>query len=161
MDGSTLTPTDHHHASHENRRQTDTRLARVEAEIESLGRGMRDLTNIVRDLASAFHGSQRTQWGPLLTAVSVVLVIGGLMFTFYARDQSRFDRTVTMVFEHVRDGHPMWVAERVENVSDRVDHVAAKFDEQERWAHQHMAEDARHEGSTDERLRALERAVFP
>jgi hypothetical protein len=67
-------------------------------------------------------------WGWMFSGVSLIIGIGALVVTGLTADITRIEKSVgsltDSVYEHVRDGHPRRIEERVKRVADMVEGLA-------------------------------------
>lgn len=81
-------------------KQIESRMAAAEANIDSLGQSVRQLTHTVGDLAStttdgfkelqrSINEGKKTTWAPFAIAVTLVLAVAGAFSSGYVRDQNR------------------------------------------------------------------------
>ena len=90
--------------------ELDSRIVRVEAQIEALGKSVKDLADVVKTMT-------RTNWGVIFSGIATLLAVGVLYVSPFIKDLEAFRRDLTnqesLFLGHIRDGHPSRIEQRI------------------------------------------------
>ena len=112
-------------------------------DVASLTTNVKTITDSLKSIATASQVNARTNWGVIASWAGVVVVLVGLVVYEPLRNLAHGHS------EHVRDGHPVSVIDKIDAITGRVVII-------ENWKDTNADSDAR----TEERLLNIEREVF-
>lgn len=116
---------------------SEQRLAKVEGAISSFGTHIEHLADEVHhqgetlraDIKALWEANRmggRTNWGWILSGVAVFISIGGIITAVLKADINRLEHYqevgVQEYISHVRDGHPLRISERIDEIEKHFDH---------------------------------------
>ena len=114
-----MTPQEHNMSS-----KVDERISRLEATVENISSDVGRLTSLVGKLADRQSDSNKANWGWILSGISVTLFIGSLVVTRIIDRIENIhedsDHLSEQYFNHVVDGHPRRVEERITRNDERL-----------------------------------------
>jgi len=154
--------------AHDLRRATDQRLARLEGVLEGIFDRFSTLEQKIDSLAKSRLLDTKTNWSPIIAGVAVVVALVGILATGYARDQTRMETAfrsdlqrialqqaehLQTAREHMTDGHPRWVNEKVENVKEQLRQLREEHVDLTRVVYEHNEQDARETATILERCK--------
>lgn len=103
--------------------------AKIEATQKAQGDDINKLANAVNRLTERSFDGSKANWGWIISGVSLLLFVGTLVVTNITQRiedaTMKHEKVVNILFDHVRDGHPFRVEQRIDAVNEVKERVQA------------------------------------